>query len=66
MNMNQTLEDIQFMLACLYIWYDGVGLDAYDYPEYSTLADRYGFHIDNVDEAFYIKNSHLERLTTAN
>jgi len=23
--MERTLEDIQYMLACLYIWYDGVG-----------------------------------------
>lgn len=61
--MNQTLDDIQYMLACLYIWYDGVGRDAYDYPEYCTLADRYGFHINNVDEAFDIKNSHIESLT---
>lgn len=44
--MNQTLDDIQYMLACLYIWYDGVGRDAYDYAEYRTLSDRYGFHID--------------------
>lgn len=60
--MNQTLDDIQYMLACLYIWYDGVGRDAYDYAEYKTLADRYGFHVDNVDEAFDIKTRHLERL----
>ena len=60
--MNKTLKDIQYMLACLYIWYDGVGMDAYDYPEYCTLADRYGFHIDNVDEAFDIKNGHIGEL----
>lgn len=61
--MNQTLEDIQFMLACLYIWYDGVGRDAYDYAEFRTLADRYGFHVNNVDEAFDAKNRHLTRLS---
>jgi len=60
--MNQTLEDIQFLLACLYIWHDGVGADAFDRPEYRTLADRYGFHVDNIDEAFDIKNRNLERL----
>ena len=59
---NQTLEDIRYLLACLYIWHDGVGRDAYDYAEYRTLADRYGFHIENVDEAFDIKISQLQRL----
>lgn len=52
------------MLACIYIWYDGVGKDAYDYAEYNTLAERYGFYIDNVDEAFDIRNSHIEKLSS--
>lgn len=59
---NRTLEDIHYMLACIYIWYEGVGKDAYDYAEYNTLAERYGFYIDNADEAFDIKNNHLQRL----
>ena len=65
-DMERTLKDIQYMLACLYIWYDGVGKDAYDYAEFQTLSDRYGFHIENVDEAFDIRNSHLERLHLGN
>jgi len=60
--MNQTLEDIKFLMACLYIWHDGAGVDAYDRAEFCTLAERYGFHIDNVDEAFDIKNLQLQRL----
>ena len=64
--MERTLKDIQYMLACLYIWYDGVGSDAYDYAEYQTLSDRYGFHIENVEEAFDIRNRHLERLNLGN
>lgn len=63
--MNQTLKDIQYMLACLYIWYDGVGRDAYDYAEFRTLSDRYGFHVDNSDEAFDIKNSYIGELRKA-
>lgn len=60
--MNKTLKDIQYMLACLYIRCDGSGIDAYDCPEYCTLADRYGFHINNVDEAFDIKNIYIGEL----
>ena len=49
--MNETLKDIHWMLARIWIDKDGLGLNAYDEPKFKTLAEKYGFTCDCYDEA---------------
>ena len=44
-SMTNTLNDIHYMLAEIFIHYDGLGLSMYDYPEYKTLAEKYEFFL---------------------
>jgi hypothetical protein len=44
------------MLARIYLDYDNVGVNAYDKSEFLTLAERYGFFIENNDDAHKIIN----------
>lgn len=49
--MTDTLKDIHYMLAEIFIHYDGLGLNMYDYPEYKTLCEKYGFFCNSYEEA---------------
>lgn len=55
--MDKTLEDIRFMLAKIWLFYDGCGADAESHSEYLTLSERYGVFISNADEAYEIVNN---------
>lgn len=61
-SMTNTLNDIHYMLAELFIHYDGLGLSMYDYPEYKTLAEKYEFFCESYEEAKKIQNSAIERI----
>ena len=39
-DVTDTLKDIHYMLAEIFIHYDGLGLSIYDYPKYKTLAEK--------------------------
>lgn len=51
MYMTDTLKDIRYMLAEIFIYYDGLGLNMYDYPKYKTLAEKYGFFCNSYEKA---------------
>lgn len=57
--MNKTLEDIHYLLTEVFLLYDNVGVDAYDKTNFKTLAERYGYFIDDVDEAIKIKCEYI-------
>jgi hypothetical protein len=54
--MTDVLKDIHYMLAEIFIHYDGLGLSMYDYPEYKTLAEKYGFFCSSYEDAKRIQN----------
>ena len=54
--MTDVLKDIHYMLAEIFIHYDGLGLSMYDYPEYKTLTEKYGFSCNNYEDAKGIQN----------
>ena len=43
--MSDVLKDIHYMLAEIFIHYDGLGLSMYDYQEYKTLAENMDFSV---------------------
>lgn len=55
--VTDTLKDIHYMLAEIFIRYDDLGLSMYDYPDYKTLAEKYGFFCNSYEEA---KKIHAE------
>lgn len=55
--MNQTLKDIHWMLARIWLGKDGISLSAYDEPYFKTLAERYGFTYDTYEECLNIVES---------
>lgn len=49
--MNETLKNIHYMMAQIWIDKDGLGLDAFDEPYFKTLAEKYDFSCGSYEEA---------------
>ena len=49
--MNETLKNIHYLMAQIWVDKDGLGLDAFDEPNYKTLAEKYGFSCESYEEA---------------
>ena len=50
-DVTDILKDIHYMLAEIFIHYDGLGLSIYDYSKYKTLAEKYGFFCNSYEDA---------------
>ena len=55
MEDNRILKDIHWLMAKLYLALDNVGADANNMSEYKTLCERYGFNVDDADDALDIR-----------
>lgn len=60
--MNETLKNIHYMLAQIWIDKDGLGLDAFDEPYYKTLAEKYGFNCESYEEAKNIMKNAMSKM----
>ena len=49
--MNGTLKDIHWLLARLYVITENAGGCIDNVPEYRTLCERYGFNVDETEDA---------------
>ena len=49
--MNETLKNIHYLMAQVWIDKDGIGLNAYDDLYYKTLSEKYGFMCDSYEQA---------------
>lgn len=55
MENNRVLKDIHWLMVKLYLALDNVGADANNMSEFETLCERYGFSVEDADEALEIR-----------
>lgn len=49
--MNETLKNIHYLMAQIWIDKDGIGLNAYDDAYYKTMSEKYGFICESYERA---------------